>query len=70
MNSFFLLQSKISDEHQRKSTPVIYYSIHALIAAYFNLVSKLYGITGFSQHVDEVNPAKNFAKNFLFYLFR
>ncbi len=43
---------KITDDNQRQLSR---YSIHALIAAYFNLMSKLYGITEFSDHVDEVN---------------
>jgi hypothetical protein len=47
--------TKTSDEHQKKPTPMTHYCIHALIAAYFNLMSKLYGITEFFHHVDEVN---------------
>lgn len=40
-----------------QSIPTIYYSIHALIAAYLNLMSKLYKITDFSNHVDQVNSS-------------
>ncbi len=47
---------KITDDNQRQLSR---YSIHALIAAYFNLMSKLYGITEFSDHVDEVNRPMN-----------
>jgi hypothetical protein len=39
---------------QRRLSRVNHRSIHALIAAYFNLMSKLNGITAFSHHVDEV----------------
>jgi hypothetical protein len=59
------LVTKSHDENQRKN----HYCIHALIAAYFNLMSKLYGITGFSEHVNEVNRLKNFIK-FYFLFFR
>jgi hypothetical protein len=40
---------------QRKLSRTNNNSIHALIAAYFNLMSKLNGITAFSHHVDEVS---------------
>lgn len=39
---------------QRRLARLHQHCIHALIAAYFNLMSKLNGITPFSQHVDEV----------------
>jgi hypothetical protein len=39
---------------QRKLSGINHHCIHALIAAYFNLMSKLNGITAFSHHVDEV----------------
>lgn len=39
---------------QRRLSRNHHHSIHALIAAYFNLMSKLNGITAFSRHVDEV----------------
>jgi hypothetical protein len=39
---------------QRRLSRVNHRSIHALIAAYFNLMSKLNGINAFSRHVDEV----------------
>jgi hypothetical protein len=38
----------------RKLSRTNQHCIHALIAAYFNLMSKLNGITAFSNHVDEV----------------
>ena len=38
----------------RKLSPQNHFCIHALIAAYFNLMSKLTGINAFSQPVDEV----------------
>ncbi len=43
---------------QRKLSRTNNNSIHALIAAYFNLMSKLNGITAFSHHVDEVSCKK------------
>lgn len=39
---------------QRRLTKINQHCIHALIAAYFNLMSKLNGINTFSHHVDEV----------------
>jgi hypothetical protein len=44
----------IHQTSQRKLSRINHHSIHALIAAYFNLMSKLNGITAFSHHVDEV----------------
>ncbi|CAF4399276.1 unnamed protein product [Rotaria socialis] len=44
---------KMMDEDQRKLPKTNYYGIHALIAAYFNLMSKLYDINQFSDHVDQ-----------------
>jgi hypothetical protein len=38
----------------KKLSRTHYHIIHALIAAYFNLMSKLNGITPFSHHVDEI----------------
>ncbi|CAF1380824.1 unnamed protein product, partial [Adineta steineri] len=46
--------SNIQQIPQRKLSRINHHSIHALIAAYFNLMSKLNGITTFSHHVDEV----------------
>ncbi|CAF3557120.1 unnamed protein product [Rotaria socialis] len=46
---------KMMDEDQRKLPKTNYYGIHALIAAYFNLMSKLYDINQFSDHVDQVS---------------
>ncbi|CAF4275389.1 unnamed protein product, partial [Adineta steineri] len=43
------------DEDYRKLSKINCNCIHALIAAYFNLMSKLYGIEAFSTHVDEVS---------------
>jgi hypothetical protein len=43
------------DEDYKKLSRMNRYGIHALVAAYFNLISKLYGITDFSCHVDEVS---------------
>ncbi|CAF0876761.1 unnamed protein product [Adineta steineri] len=42
------------DEDYKKLSKINCNCIHALIAAYFNLMSKLYGIEAFSAHVDEV----------------
>ncbi|CAF1461719.1 unnamed protein product [Adineta steineri] len=44
----------IIDEDYKKLSKINCNCIHALIAAYFNLMSKLYGIEAFSTHVDEV----------------
>lgn len=44
----------IHQSHHRKLSRVNHNCIHALIAAYFNLMSKLNGISVFSHHVDEV----------------
>ncbi|CAM4871364.1 unnamed protein product [Rotaria socialis] len=53
--------TKISDSNgnlhqssQRRLSKTNDHSIHALIAAYFNLMSKLNGISAFSQHVNEI----------------
>ena len=55
----------LSQTSSRKLSRTNHYCIHALIAAYFNLMSKLNGITEFSNHVDEVRsrPASCFASN-------
>jgi hypothetical protein len=58
----------INQTSQRRLSRINHHSIHALIAAYFNLMSKLNGITAFSDHVDEVRTT-NFscsAKSFFF----
>ncbi|CAF2126477.1 unnamed protein product [Rotaria magnacalcarata] len=44
---------KMMDDDQRKLPKTNYHGIHALIAAYFNLMSKVYDINQFSGHVDE-----------------
>ncbi len=49
----------INQTSQRKISRINQHSIHALIAAYFNLMSKLNGITTFSHHVDEVSKKQN-----------
>ncbi|CAF1324561.1 unnamed protein product [Rotaria sordida] len=46
---------KMMDEDQQKLSKINYHCIHALIAAYFNLISKLYDITSFSRYVDQVS---------------
>ncbi|CAF0825293.1 unnamed protein product [Rotaria sordida] len=63
----FEIQSKItkmSDSNgnlhqssQRKLSRINHNSIHALIAAYFNLMSKLNGIRAFSHHVDDIKES-------------
>ncbi|UJR09128.1 hypothetical protein I4U23_013375 [Adineta vaga] len=45
---------KTSDEDSIKLSTTTCYCIHALIAAFFNLISKSYEITTFSQYVDDV----------------
>lgn len=42
-----------------QSISPVSFCMHALIAAYFNLVSKLYKIAEFSKHVDQVNFPKD-----------
>ena len=44
----------LNQTSSRKLSRINQHCIHALIAAYFNLMSKLNGITAFSNHVDEV----------------
>ncbi|CAF3025991.1 unnamed protein product [Rotaria sp. Silwood2] len=44
----------LHESSQKRLLRVNHNSIHALIAAYFNLMSKLNGIRAFSHHVDEV----------------
>ena len=46
--------SSLHQLSQRRLSRTHHHSIHALIAAYFNLMSKLNGIAAFSHHVDEV----------------
>lgn len=46
--------SSLHQLSQRRLSRTHHHCIHALIAAYFNLMSKLNGITAFSHHVDEV----------------
>ena len=48
----------IHQTSQRKLSRINQQSIHALVAAYFNLMSKLNGITLFCRHVDEVGKTK------------
>lgn len=55
----------IHQASQRKIPRVNNHSIHALIAAYFNLMSKLNGIQAFSHHVDEVRIKENLIRNLL-----
>jgi hypothetical protein len=55
----------INQTSQRKISRINQHSIHALIAAYFNLMSKLNGITTFSHHVDEVS--KNRIRSICFF---
>ena len=45
----------LNQTSHRKLSRVNHHSIHALIAAYFNLMSKLNDIRSFSHHVDEVS---------------
>ncbi|CAF0850627.1 unnamed protein product [Adineta ricciae] len=45
----------LNQTSHRKLSRANHYSIHALIAAYFNLMSKLNDIRSFSHHVDEVS---------------
>lgn len=42
---------------QGNLSEVNHYSIHALIAAYFNIISKFYRMTAFSRHIDGVSPS-------------
>ncbi|CAF4787148.1 unnamed protein product, partial [Rotaria sp. Silwood1] len=46
---------KMMNEDQQKLSKNNYHCIHALIAAYFNLMSKFYDITALSRYVDEVS---------------
>jgi hypothetical protein len=50
----------IHQTSQRKLSRIHHHIIHALIAAYFNVMSKLNGITAFSHHVDEVSQTSTF----------
>ncbi len=59
-----MITKPVDDERQRKPT----LAIHALIIAYFNLVSKLYEIPEFSQHVDQVNRLNSNIKLYFIYL--
>ncbi|CAF4609094.1 unnamed protein product, partial [Rotaria sp. Silwood2] len=49
----------LHESSQKRLLRVNHNSIHALIAAYFNLMSKLNGIRAFSHHVDEVRTKKH-----------
>ena len=50
----FDINGSLNQISNRKLSQINQFSIHALIAAYFNLVSKLNGIRLFSNHIDEV----------------
>lgn len=50
-----------------QSIQPISFCIHALIAAYFNLISQLYKMTEFTNHVDQVNLNHNHRLKSLFF---
>lgn len=45
------------DTDQPRLSKLKYHCIYAVIVAYFNLMSKLYDITDFARHVDEVSES-------------